>query len=102
MQYRITPGGRVLSRTSGAGRPLSSATLARKVLGRGRPCRADSLAALAAVAVDAAKAADFLDALADAALALPGGHGLRADARPHVDRLRAFAGVVEKMKGGCK
>lgn len=52
MQYRITLGGRVKSAGARAGRPYNAATLIRKTLGRGRPCRADTLATFVALGVE--------------------------------------------------
>ena len=49
MQYRIIPNGRVKSAGARAGRPYNAATLITKTLGRGRPCRADTLAAFVAL-----------------------------------------------------
>lgn len=90
MQYRIHPGGRVLSRKAGAGRPIHARTLARKVLGRGRPCRADAVAALHAAAVDAAAAAAYLrEALARRTWGLSSG-----DVQRLAERLAGFAAAV--------
>jgi len=100
MQYRITLGGRVKSAGARAGRPYNACTLITKTLGRGRPCRADTLAAFAALGHE-------LDRLAFLSGAVSLGHAPAAVARGvcmELNRLgRALGRAANAVqKGGVK
>jgi hypothetical protein len=98
MQYRITLGGRVKSAGAHAGRPYNACTLITKTLGRGRPCRADTLAAFAALGHE-------LDTLAFRAGAVSIGHAHPATARGICDQLnrlgRALARASSAVQKGA-
>lgn len=100
MQYRITSGGRVKAAGARAGRPYNAATLITKTLGRGRPCRADALAAFVALGVE-------LDRLAFRAGAVSLGHVPLSAAREvclELNRLGRVLARAERavQKGGAR
>ena len=100
MQYRITLGGRVKSAGARAGRPYNAATLIQKTLGRGRPCRADTLAAFVALGGE-------LDRLAFDVGAVALGHRPASTAREVCLALNRLGRVLGRaansvQKGGAK
>lgn len=100
MQYRITSGGRVKAAGARAGRPYNAATLISKTLGRGRPCRADTLAAFTALGHE-------IDRLAFRAGAVSLGHAPLTAAREVCLELNRLGRVLARaannvQKGGAR